>query len=271
MQESRQFFPFRPIGIRSSLHITYRQVIDAMGKASKGGNCLAAGRKYAVMNPRTGETFSPKDLLRLIVGSGRVFHGGKGVKGANRVFQAFGFPVGNVRDLRKKQEKLAKRKRYVLSTETLLRRLFSQRWRLLPSKSELRGIEHGSYPGVYLLAYSPRNLERQKVQERDVFYVGMTCEGGLSTRLGQFRQGITTGGFHSGAERFYKVWLRRKPYDPNGACRLYFTCFPIECETSKQWRSPGDIAMLSRVPELELAAIARVKRRIHHEPLLNKK
>jgi len=36
-------------------------------------------------------------------------------------------------------------------------------------------------------------------------------------------------------------------------------------------RSPEDIAILSKVPELEFAAIGNVKRRLGHEPLLNKK
>jgi hypothetical protein len=268
---STQFVPFRPIGVRNSLHITYKQVLAAMEKASRKRGVVATGTKYAVMNPETGETYSPKELLRLVVGSSYSFHGGRGVKGANRIFHTFGFPVGRHDKLLKKRQELIARKYRVVPTADLLKKLFTQRWKLLPSKSELWQISGGLFPGVYMLAYSDRRLDGAKVREEVVFYVGMTCEGGRSKRLQQFRQGITHGGFHSGGKRFYKVWLRRKPYDPKGKSRLYFAYVPVKCETAKEWRSPQDILILSKVPEVELAAIARVKARIHHEPLLNKK
>ena len=141
----------------------------------------------------------------------------------------------------------------------------------LPSEAELPHIRGGEFPGVYLLAYTDENLEGSRVQEKDVFYVGMTCEGGLGKRLQQFRNGITHGGFHSAAERFKRVWLRGKPYRSYGKTQFYFAYLPVECEKAKEWRSPDDLRRMSKVPELELAAIARAKRRLHHEPLLNTK
>src|SRR5208283_1235525 len=265
-----QFFPFRTIGAKRPFHITYDQISSAMNKASKRGKAAIEGRKYAVMDPRTGRTFSPKELLRLVIGD-RSFYGGRGLNGANSVFRAFGFPVGNRIDLERQRRKLGKRNGKVLRTGILLKRLFSKTWKTLPTEAELNHIRGGEFPGVYLLAYTDENLEGSRVQEKDVFYVGMTCEGGLNRRLQQFRRGIIYGGFHSAAERFKRVWLRGKPYRPHDKIRFYFAYLPVECEKTKEWRSPDDLCRMSKVPELELAAIARVKRRLHHEPLLNKK
>jgi hypothetical protein len=265
-----QFFPFRTIGAKRPFHITYDQINSAMKRASKRSKSAIEGRKYAVMDPRTGKTFSPKELLRLIIGD-RSFYGGRGLSGANSVFRAFGFPVGNRVDLERQRRELVKRKGKVLPTEILLKRLFSQTWEQLPSEAELRRISDGGFPGVYLLAYTGESLLGSRVKEKDVFYVGMTCEGGLSKRLQQFRKGITHGGFHSAAERFKRVWLRGKPYRPHGKTRFYLAYLPVKCEKAKEWRSPDDIYRMSKVPELERAAIARVKSRLHHEPLLNKK
>lgn len=271
-RHTAQFFPFRPVRPRKQFQITYEKVIAAMETASRTGNAAPSGTKYAVMNPRTGRTFSPKLIVGLALGPGRRdFYGGKGERGANSVFRTFGFPVGNQRALTKRWNKLIKSKRRIPATEALLSELFRQRWALLPAASELRGLKGGRFPGVYVLAYSQMNLKGKRVREEDVFYVGMTCEGGLASRLWQFRMGIAHGGFHSAAKRFHRIWLRRKLYNPNGALRLYFACVPVECETVKEWRSPRDIAILSKVPELELRAISRIKARIHHEPLLNKK
>jgi hypothetical protein len=222
------------------------------------------------MDIQTGETYSPKVLLRLVIGK-RPFHGGKGANGANSVFRAFGFPVGNRAFLKREREKLRKRSGRVLSTNVLLKRLFSKTWQILPPASELQNLKDGDFPGVYMLAYADVSLDGIRVSEKDVFYVGMTCEGGLRARLQQFRKGIIHGGCHSGAMRFHRIWLRGKPYRPDGKARFYFVYIPVKCERVKVWRSPNDILRMSKVPELELPAIARVKSELHHEPLLNKK
>ena len=86
----RQFFPFWPVGVRKPFHITYRHIIGAMNKVSKARKKKTTGRKYAVMNPDTGETFSPKEILRTIIGTDFVFLGGKGPNGANRLFSSAG-------------------------------------------------------------------------------------------------------------------------------------------------------------------------------------
>lgn len=265
-----QFYPFRTIGAKKPFHITYDQISLAMNSASKTGEVAIEGRKYAVMDPRTGRTFSPKELLRLIIGE-RSFYGGRGLNGANRVFHAFGFPVGNRIDLESRRQKLRKWNGKPQSTKSLLKRLFSQTWNTFPSGAKLQAMEGGEFPGVYMLAYSDESLKGTRIKEEDVFYIGMTCEGGLRTRLQQFRKGIVQGGFHSAADRFKREWLKGKPYRPRGKTRLYLAFIPVKCERAREWRLPADVRRMSKVPELELAAIARVKNCLHHEPLLNKK
>lgn len=99
----------------------------------------------------------------------------------------------------------------------------------------------------------------------------MTAEGGLSRRLRQFREGIERGGAHSAGKRFFRIWLRRESYNPSAQCRFYFSYLPIECTTEKEWRSLRDLHNPGKVAQLEYAVIARVKSKIGHEPLLNKK
>jgi hypothetical protein len=283
---SGQFFPFRPIAA-TPLRITYEDIRDVMQEMSKAGKSAATGKTYAVMDPRTGNTYPPKEVLthvvaRLKPGRSYAFFGGKGWDGANRIFQAFGFPVGKRKTLVKKWESLKRRNTRISNVDQLLRTLFSQRWRILRTGDELANIV-SHCPGVYILAYSRQNLHGKVVQEKHVFYVGMTCEGGMNTRLGMFRDGIArskrltlrrgvaAGIFHSAAARFRRIWLRGKAYDPKAPVRLYFAYLSLDSETAKPWRTPNDLRNLGTVVELEYAAIARVKSVIGHEPLLNSK
>jgi hypothetical protein len=186
---------------------------------------------------------------------------------ANRVFQAFGFPVGKKKELDERWRSKGGNDR-IPPTRRLLRTLFSQKWRLFPIIKEIRR-NIPDRPGVYVLAYSDQRLQGKRVRESDVFYVGMACEGRLRARLQQFRQGIDRGGAHAGGDRFYRVWRGRKSYDPKAPTRFYFAYVPLNCEAAKPWRTPHDLLYLGKVGELEYAAIARVKSKIGHEPLLN--
>jgi hypothetical protein len=199
------------------------------------------------------------------------FSGGKGFGGANQVFHAFGFPLGKKQELDGKRQELKRRPLRRFSPHGLLRKLFSQEWSLLPTKSEMKTIPNGKYPGIYVLAYSDEPLLRKRVLEKDVFYVGMTVEGGLSTRLYQFYSGIIGGRGHSAGQRFFRVWLKRKRYDRNAKTKLYFAYLPVMIEAVKEWRTSEDLRNLGAVTELEYEAIARVKHKLGHEPLLNKK
>jgi hypothetical protein len=198
------------------------------------------------------------------------------------VFREFGFPVGKSDKLVQKWKSLKSGNDQISNVDQLLKSLFSQRWRFLPTGNELATIVSHS-PGVYVLAYSGRNLRGRIVHEKDIFYVGMACEGLLDTRLRQFRdgigrhkrltlrEGVAPGVLHSAAARFRRIWLRGQAYDPQAPMRLYFACVSLDSETAKPWRTPNDLRNLGKVVELEYAAIARVKSIIGHEPLLNSK
>jgi hypothetical protein len=262
------FFPFRPISSKEIYQITYTSIIREMKKASKLDITSLQGRKYAVMDPKTGKTFSPKLIIGAVLRTdykfNGKFHGGKGRSGVNQVFKAFGFPVGNRETLRKLREE-HKTETFRLPTITALtRQLFGQRWQLLPNK-----IPKNVYPGVYLLSYSKDNLRGELVKETDVYYIGMTREGGLGSRLRQLCMALRSGGYHSGGDRFYRIWLRRGRYVYGNRFRFYFAYLPVKCVSHKAWRTDRDVLILSRVPELELAAIAHVKRKIGYEPILN--
>jgi hypothetical protein len=283
---TKQFFRFWPIG-DEPLQITYDDIREAIKEMSQAGKSTAAGKTYAVLDPQTGNTYPPKEVLKHIITRLKPrrrysFFGGKGWDGANRVFQGFGFPVGNSKKLIEKWKVLKRRNDRISNVDQLLKTLFSQRWRFLPTGNELaRKVSHS--PGVYVLAYSRQKMQGKLVHEKDIFYVGMACEGLLDTRLRQFRDGISRrkrlalregvapGVLHSAAARFRRVWLRGKPYDPKTPIRLYFACVSLDSETAKPWRTPNDLRNLGKVVELEYAAIARVKKAIGHEPLLNSK
>jgi hypothetical protein len=284
--DSKQFFPFRPIG-DSPLQITYDDIREAMNEMSQARKSTAAGKTYAVLDPQTGNTYPPKEVLNHIItrlkpGRRYSFFGGKGWDGANRVFQEFGFPVGNSKKLVERWKTLKSGNDRIPNVDQLLKTLFSQRWRFLPTGKELVSIVSKS-SGVYALAYSSQKLQGKIVHEKDVFYVGMTCEGGLNVRLRMFRDGIghskrltlrkgvAPGILHSAAARFRRIWLRGKPYEPTAPTRLYFAYVSLNSETEKPWRTPSDLRNLGKVVDLEYAAIARVKKAIGHEPLLNSK
>jgi hypothetical protein len=261
-----QYFPFKLIKGTKPLRVTYAQIITAMRNLSRA-NQNGKGRSYFVTNPLTNESFSPKAVLREIARASGVdlhFQGGKA--GANRVFHAFGLPVVKGPLDKKSIQRLSPR---IANAKTLLTNLFSRKWSPLPRLNQMGHIER--LPGVYLIAYSNEALKGKQIRESEVFYVGMTCEGGLQTRLKQFRKGVHEGGHHSGANRFFQIWLDRQPYKENAEAKLYYAYVPIDCRSAKEDRSVHDLINLSKVPQLELAAIARVKKAIGHEPLLNKK
>jgi hypothetical protein len=142
---------------------------------------------------------------------------------------------------------------------SLTARLFGQKWSRLHSADALKASEMKS-PGVYLLAYSRKSLAGRPVQERDVFYVGMTCSaGGLKDRIGQFRKGIEDNKYHSAAMRFYREFGRGRPYAKlRNKLSFYFAALPFDCVGNKSRAKPGDFTTLGHICAVEYYAIARV-------------
>src|SRR5436309_12344290 len=79
----------------------------------------------------------------------------------------------------------------------LIRRLLSTKWtKLLANHSSLDGqsCKGGEDPGVYLLAYSDKDLQGKDIDLEDIFYVGMSnSHGGVNQRLKQFIDAIERG------------------------------------------------------------------------------
>jgi hypothetical protein len=88
--------------------------------------------------------------------------------------------------------------------EALLHQLFEKHWGWLHADH----WDHDTqlkFPGVYLLAYSDKGLDGQKVEVADVFYVGMSnSKGGVRARLDQFKSAIEGRRGHSAGNYCYQ-------------------------------------------------------------------
>lgn len=159
--------------------------------------------------------------------------------------------------------------------ERLVGRLFRSRWCDLDKR--YLELPDAKYPGVYLLAYSKKRLLGQRVRDDDVFYVGMT-HAGVSIRLKQFIRAIKTGKGHSGGDRFFRDFTRRKGYsNMRGKKAFFVTSFPVPCNTHKEKRkgerkrTASDLRKMALVAALEYYCLARIREKRHKEPKLNKK
>ena len=81
--------------------------------------------------------------------------------------------------------------------------ILNKKWK--PLLESFKNIEDGNYPGIYLLAFTDKNLEGEIVKPTDIFYVGMSnARKGITSRIQQFINGIEKNGSHSAGMRFYK-------------------------------------------------------------------
>jgi hypothetical protein len=154
--------------------------------------------------------------------------------------------------------------------ENLTDSLFQQRWKLFHegsfSDSGLR------YPGVYLLAYSTRNLNGKRIKETDVLYVGMSnAAGGVRSRLRNFRDGIEKNNSHSAARRFYREYLKNRPWTTaKNRKTFYYVALSVECVSDKGRVAATDLRELGHIACLEFYAVARVREKTGRAPPLNK-
>ena len=265
-----QYFPFKPNHYHRPYRITRRDVLAAMTVGKLQGR---EGIKFVVAKvnqdgPHPETTFSPKDLIREALKDRTASFGGGFV--SNQVFRFLGFPVGHKNEIKQRltpEKSLAP----VQSVKTLRNRLFKQRWQSLPDEEKLRKDETLKAPGVYVLAFADSKLRGKRVAHEDVWYVGMTNEGGLGSRLGQFVRAANGKAGHSAGSRFRKLWLKKQKQKSIRAMRPVYACCQVKCETEKPWRSTSDLQLMGNVAALEYDVLASIKRKTGFEPVLNKK
>src|SRR5207245_2063624 len=266
-----QYFPFKTNHCDKPYRITRKKILAAMKrKELQGGE----GTKYAVAHvdrfgPDPNKLFSPKDVIRKCIRERDALFGGWFV--SNQVFTFLGFPVDKKGKLRKRLEAARKNPPQVLKLHTPLQKLFRQKWQRLPRAGELKANRRLKPPGVYLLAFRNPKLRGKRVYPQDIWYVGMTNEGGLGNRLGQFVQAAEGRTGHSAGTRFCQIWLKRDRQENFKAMVPLYAYVAVPCETEKPWRSVNDLRNMGRVAALEYNVLAEIKRRTGFEPVLNKK
>ena len=96
--------------------------------------------------------------------------------------------------------------------------------------------------------------------------------GGVKSRVNQFRQAIEKGYGHSGGDRFFKKYLKKKPFSKTKTRKkFYIASVNLRCDVNKDSRAPKDLRIMGKVAMLEYAVLAHIKQRIRREPELNKK
>ncbi|MDE0540489.1 MAG: hypothetical protein OXH94_17380 [Rhodospirillales bacterium] len=155
-------------------------------------------------------------------------------------------------------------------SKRLLERLFAERW--CPFHEFMDRREELDSPGVYVLAYSGRDLDGRTVQADEVFYVGMSrAVGGLRSRLKQFQSGIENGKSHSAAGRFFRDHSRSRGYTKlRSNKKLFAAALCIPCEVKKDRRTAKDLRLMGQVARLEYEVLAHIKELTGKEPELNK-
>lgn len=134
-------------------------------------------------------------------------------------------------------------------------------------------MENSEFPGVYLLAYTEKNLEDTAVNIKDVFYVGMSnSKGGVFQRLNQFIKGIEKCDLHSAAVRFFREYANNTPFSRTGINKKFYVIFlSIPCKVNKEERSAEDLRKMGEVAKFEYDVLAYIKEKLGKEPELNKK
>jgi len=232
-----------------------------------------AGRKFAVEAPN-GKRYPPKRLLELSSGiSRRTFGGGPET---NDVFKDLGYAIVEIAPgsadflTRAEIEKQHSRVHdQIGSLDDLSSRLFAQPWQELRNVADhgFRALDGALLPGVYLVAFSERDLQGEPARESEVYYIGMS-HAGISKRLNQFIRGLKNGHGHCGAVRHFQ---KHGPYDNanNDPRRFFVTSVPVPARVVKGERTPDDLRRLGIAAALEWYALARVKEKTGKEPCLN--
>lgn len=230
------------------------------------------GTMYAV--EEDGKRYPPKRLLAIATGVpvGK-FYGGER---SNKVFQRLRFKVlriaENQRAWKTAEEIAAEKARMKLPVpriEKLVDGLFRKKW--VPLREDYSKLVDSDHPGVYVLAYSAKELRGKPVKEDQIYYVGVS-HAGVRKRLKQFIKGLKDGGLHSAAKKFFSEVAHGVPYSslPDGK-EFFVSSISVPCTYSKKARNPLDLQKLGLIAALEWYVLARVRKKTGDEPWLNTK
>ena len=155
--------------------------------------------------------------------------------------------------------------------EKLIQRLLSQKW--VELQTGITFLQDGNYPGVYLLAYTDKDLKGEDIDLTDIFYVGMSnSRGGVKQRLKQFINGIEKDVPHSAGKRFREEYTNGIPFSRMKPQKTFFVAsISIPCVVEKAKRTPKDLRKMGEVARLEYYVLAHIKEALKREPELNKK
>ena len=136
-----------------------------------------------------------------------------------------------------------------------------------------KNLENNHYPGVYILAYTNKDLEGKPIKIEDIFYVGMSnSRGGIKQRLKQFIDGLNKGYGHSAGNRFFQEYSEGKSFDVANHKKTFFVAFlSLPCKVNKDERSSEDLRNMGEVAKFEYCVMAFIKEKLGREPELNKK
>jgi len=155
--------------------------------------------------------------------------------------------------------------------EENIQKILNKKWK--PLLENYKNIEDGNYPGIYLLAFTDKNLEGEIVKPSDIYYVGMSnARKGLTSRVKQFLNGIEKNGSHSAGMRFYKENSNGIAFSEcNHLGKFYIVSSTFKCDVHKLTRTPNDLRIMGDISRLEYEIIAHIKEVTNEEPKLNKK
>jgi len=155
--------------------------------------------------------------------------------------------------------------------EEKIQEILNKKWK--PLLENYKDIEDGNYPGIYLLAFTDKNLDGEIVKPSDIYYVGMSnARKGLTSRVKQFLNGIEKNGSHSAGMRFFKENSNGIAFSEcNHLGKFYIVSSTFKCNVHKLTRTPSDLRIMGDICRLEYQIIAHIKELTNAEPKLNKK
>lgn len=155
--------------------------------------------------------------------------------------------------------------------EEKIQEILNKKWK--PLLENYKDIEDGNYPGIYLLAFTDKNLEGEIVKPSEIFYIGMSnARKGLTSRVKQFLNGIEKNGSHSAGMRFYKENSKGIAFSEcSHLKKFYIVSSTFKCNVNKLTRTPNDLRIMGDICKLEYHLLAHIKEVTNAEPKLNKK